>query len=155
MSSGCTIRGLARTLESVFHGTWNGGPLPSSFYLMLLSAIPTSAANLVSDLSEIPAGNGYSSGGNQVAVPGDFEAIVEDDVNDWAYVQLVDQTYTSTGGLIPSDGSSIFAAALTDDNATLASREVFGWLDLSGPIVISDLQDMTVLDPEIRLRTAV
>ena len=108
---------------------------PTQFYLVLTtsSVTPTVDTNLFSDLAnEIPAGNGYTSGG--LAVTRDatgWPTATEDDTNDWALFTLQDCVFTASGGSLPGSGTGARWGILTDDNATLNSREVIGAFDLA------------------------
>lgn len=152
-----TNKGLALLLEGMFHGTFNGGAFPTNFYILLA----TSAAaivpdtNTVADLTQIAVGNGYADGGLAKARGAvDFEAVVEDDTNDWAYVQTTDPVFPASGGPIPASGGGARYAALTDDNVTVASRLVMGGWDLVSDRTVSDGQTLTLQNPEFRLQQA-
>jgi hypothetical protein len=83
MANGWTNKGLYRVLEAVF----NGGTLPTSFYLALVTSAvaPDADTNTLSQLTEIAAGNGYTSGGIAFSKNAtDFPGLTEDDGNNRA-----------------------------------------------------------------------
>lgn len=127
---------------------------PTNFYVALLAATiaPTADTNTMSDVSEIPAGNGYTSGGYQLT-PGatDFDVLTEDDANDRGLIQVKDVVWTASGGPIPASGLGARYAVLTDDNATVASRQIFYYWDLSDNRIVSATQTLTLQNLEVRI----
>lgn len=137
-----TNRGSYRTLDWDFRGATP----PSSFYLALCTAdtTPTKGTNTLGEMTEIAAGNGYTSGGYVVNRNGtDFPTILQDDVNNKAEVTMRDFGFTASGGTMPSSGNGIRYVVLTDDNASVGSREIIGMWDLGSDFVISDGQTLT------------
>lgn len=152
-----TNKGLGLLLEGLFRGQFNGGAFPTNFYVLLATsaAAVTADTNTASELTQIATGNGYTDGGAAKARgTTDFEAVVEDDTNDWAYVQTTDVVFTASGGPIPASGNGARYAALTDDNVTVGSRLVLGGWDLTSDRTVSDGQTLTLQDPEFRLQQA-
>jgi hypothetical protein len=148
--AGWTNKGKARVLKGFFRNV----NVPTSFYLALCtSAItPVPDINTFSELTEIAAGNGYTAGGLQVLRNTvDWDQMIEDDINDIAYIQVKDIVWTASGGPIPASGSGARWAVLLDDNATLGSREVICWWDLVTDRQVSDGQTLTLQNIEIRL----
>ena len=151
---GISNRGKARILEMAFRGQFAGGAYPTNFYVPLFTSTttPTPDINVMTDMTQIAIGNGYADGGVAKARGTvDIKAVVEDDVNDIAYVQTTDVVYTAAGGPIPASGLGARYAGLTDDNATVGSREIFGWWDLVSDRTVSDGQTLTLQNPEFRL----
>lgn len=149
MSSGYTNKGKYRELESRYRDV----AVPTNYHAALVkTSAPGPDTNTLGDLTEIATGNGYTSGGKSLT-PGatDFDTLTEDDASDVAFVQLKDITWTASGGPLPSDGNGAEYMVLTDDNATVANREVFAYWDLGGARVVSDTQDLTIQDAELRL----
>ena len=103
-------------------------------------------------MTEIADTNGYTTGGYQLT-PGstDFDVLTEDDSNDRGLVQIKDVVWTASGGPIPASGAGARYAILTDDNATVANREVLAYFDLSSDRSVSDGQTLTVQNSELRL----
>ena len=145
-----TNKGKYRLLDWVFRGT----TMPTNFYVALVTSAtaPTADTNTLSELTEIAAGNGYTTGGYSLT-PGatDFDSITEDDTNDRGEVQIKDVVWTASGGSLPGSGSGARYAVLLDDNATVGSREVLAWWDLTSDRSVSDGQSLTLQDLEMRL----
>lgn len=148
--AGMTNRGKYKLLGYAFRGT----AVPTNYYFALVTSAvaPGPDTDTLSQLTEIAAGNGYTSGGQQLA-PGatDFDVYTEDDVNDRALVQLKDIVFTASGGPIPASGNGARYAVLTDDNVTVGSREVHDYWDLAADRTVSDTQQLVIQDAEIRL----
>jgi len=145
-----TNKGKMRGLEAYFR---NVGA-PTNFYVALVTSAtaPSATTNTLSDLTEIAAGNGYSSGGYQLTPNAtDFDVLNENDVNNRGEIQIKDVTWTATGGSIPASGSGARYAVLTDDHATVGSREVIDYWDLDSDRSVSDGQDLTLQNLEIRI----
>lgn len=126
-----TNRGKKAALAAFTRGTAISG---SSFRLVLCTAAntPTVDTNTMSELTEIAAGNGYTSGGFTIAQSAvGWPGLTEDDVNDKAVAEALSVTWTASGGSLPPSGTGARWAVLTDANGTLGSREVFAFFDLS------------------------
>lgn len=151
--AGLTNRGKLRLFDWVFRGT----SIPANFYVALVTgaAAPGPDTNLLSDLAEIANGNGYTTGGYQLARNStDFDTLTEDDAADKAILKVKDVTWTASGGNLPASGSGARYAVLLDNNATLGSREVLGWWDLAADRTVSDGQPLTLQDLELDLLEA-
>jgi len=127
--------------------------VPTNYYVALVTSAtaPTADTNTMTDLTQINTGNGYSDGGYQLT-PGatDFDTHTEDDTGDRGLVQIKDVTWTASGGSIPNGGSGARYAVLTDDNATVANREIYAYWDLTSDRSVSDGQDLTLQNLELR-----
>lgn len=148
--AGWTNKGKFRALDWIYRGT----ALPTNFYVALITSAvaPGADINTFSELTEIAAGNGYTTGGIQLARNStDFDVLTEDDVNDRALVQIKDLVWTASGGPLPASGSGARYAILTDDNVTQANREILGYWDLVSDRQVSDGQSLTLQDCELRL----
>lgn len=147
---GWTNRGLKRILDITFRQQ----NVPTNWYIMLFTVddVPDADTNTVSDLTEIAAGNGYTTGGYQLT-PGatDFDVLTEDDSNDLAFIQVKDVVFTASGGSIPDSGGGARYAALVDDNGTIADREVIFWWDLASDHTVGDGGTNTLRNLEARL----
>ena len=148
--AGWTNRGKYYVLGVAFRDV----TVETNYYLALCTDADTPDAdtNTLGELTEIAAGNGYTSGGAQLT-PGatDFDTYTEDDVNDRGLVQIKDVTWTASGGSIPDTGDGARYAVLTDDNGTVNSRVVYAYFDLSSARSVSDGQDLTLQDCELRI----
>ena len=150
MAVGITNKGKYSLLNWVFR---NATEVTNFYIALVTSAVaPTVDINTLGELTEIAAGNGYTTGGYQLT-PGatDFDVINEDDTNDLAKIQVKDVVWTASGGPIPASGNGARYAVLTDDNATVGSRLVLGWWDLTSDRSVSSGQTLTLQDIEMRL----
>ena len=149
--AGMTNRGKFWTLDWVFRGA----TLPTNMYVILATsaAAPDADTNTFTELTQIATGNGYTDGGYQLDLNGtDFDYLNEDDANDRADMQIKDLTWTASGGEIPSSGDGARYAVLTDDDGVVNDRVVIGWWDLTSDRSVSDGQDLTLQDLELRLQ---
>lgn len=145
-----TNKGKYRVLGAIFRAE----TLPTSFYVALVTSAnaPDADTNALSDLTEIAAGNGYTTGGYQLTKNDtDFDVWTEDDGNDRAFMQIKDIVWTASGGPIPASGGGARYAVLLDANATPADREVWAWWDLTSDRSVSSGQTLTLQDCELRL----
>ena len=148
--AGWTNRGKYRVLGGYFRAE----SVPTNLYIALVTSgtAPTLSHNTLGELVQINSGNGYSNGGYQLARNStDFDTLTEDDNNARSLVQLKDITWTASGGTIPASGSGARYAVLTDDNATVNSRDLFAFWDLSSDRQVSSGQDLTLQNCELRL----
>lgn len=150
--SGWTNVGKQRALDLL-----RGASLPTNYYIALLadSSVLGPDVAAMSDVVEITSGNGYSSGGQSIEPNGtDFDfldaALSGDEVN----LRIKDIVWTATGGPIPNGGNDARYAVLTDDNATVADREIWYYWDLQESYGVSNTQSLTLVDTEITLYTA-
>lgn len=145
MASGFTNKGMYRILGYVFRGD----TIPTNLYIALCTdaVTPDEDTNTFSQLTEVPAGNGYTAGGIQLT-PGatDFDTHTEDDTGNLGYVQLKDIVWTASGGNLPSSGNGARWAILTDDNGTQGSREILAWFDLGSNRIVSNGQQLSLID---------
>jgi hypothetical protein len=148
--AGWTNKGKYRALELVFRN----GTEPTAFYVALVTSAvaPTQDTNTLGQLTEIAAGNGYTSGGISVARDAtDFDVLTENDTDDRGLIQIKDLVWTASGGSLPGSGSGARYAVLTDDNGTVGSREVWHYWDLSSDRTVSSGQTLTLVDCEMRI----
>jgi len=150
MAVGWTNKGKFEALNWIFRAA----TIPTNFYVALVTpaAAPGPDTDTLGQLTQITTGNGYTDGGYQLT-PGatDFDVINEDDTNDLGKVQAKDVVWTASGGPIPASGNGARYAVLTDDNATVGSRKVIAYWDLSSDRSVSDGQTLTLQDCELRL----
>jgi hypothetical protein len=102
----------------------------------------------MSDLTEIATGEGYYDGGVAVGRDGPTTwTLTEDDAGDTAYIQTTaDVTFSNLdeGGTIPVSGGGATHAVLTDDDGTVANREVYAWGYFGGAKTSGTDQDFVV-----------
>lgn len=148
---GVTNRGKFLTLQLFARNTQ---PVTSVFFLALATnnTPPTVDSNTVADISEIAAGNGYTSGGLSISRNAtDWDVLTEDDTNDRALVQLKDFVWTASGGPIPASGNGARWALLLTDEVTVSARQVCVFWDLVSDRVVSSSQTLTLQNCEYRL----
>lgn len=147
---GWTNKGKFQALGRLYRGV----ALPTNYYVALITsaATPDADTNTVSQMTEIAAGNGYTSGGISLSKNAtDFDVITEDDTNDRGLIQIKDLVWTASGGNLPGSGSGARRAVFTDDNGTVGSREIYHFWDLVSDRTVSDGQSLTLQDCEIRI----
>lgn len=148
--SGWTNKGKSKCLVE---WTRNNGA-PTGFYVALVTSAtaPDADINTLGQLTEIASGNGYSTGGLAVARNAtDWDTETQDNAGDLGKALVKDLVWTASGGNLPSSGSGARYAVMTDDNATIASREVYHFWDLSSDRLVSVGQTITLQDLEVRL----
>jgi hypothetical protein len=127
---------------------------PANIYVALCTSTsaPSPDTDTLGQLSEIAAGNGYSSGGFQLTPNNtDFDASGEDDASDYGFIQIKDVSWTASGGSLPASGNGARYAVLTDNNATVGNRQVVAFWDLTSDRQVSDGQTITLQDLEQRI----
>lgn len=148
--AGWTNRGKYNELNILFRNAAE----PTNFYVALVTAttVPDASTNLMSDLTEITAGNGYVAGGislNRDAV--DFDVLVEDDSTNIAYIQILNISWTAAGGPIPSAGAGASYAVLTDDAGVVANREIYAFWSLGTARTLAVGETMTLADLQLEI----
>jgi hypothetical protein len=139
---------------SILEAYFRNAGSPTTFYMALVTSAttPTADINMFSELTQITAGNGYTTGGYQLSKNAtDFDVLTEDDTNDRGYIQVKDIVWTASGGGIPSAGNGARWAVLLDDTVTVASREVYAYFDLSSDRQVSEGQTLSLANTELRL----
>ena len=153
--AGWTNRGKKLALEIMCRGEFDGAAIPTHWYVALVTDTPTDDTNLMSDLTEITAGNGYTSGGGtegQLTIgTTDWDAPTENDTTNIGSIKAVDVVWTASGGPIPASGGDALYAVLTDDDGTVANRNVMAYWSLGGGRSVSDGQTLTLQDCELQL----
>ena len=149
--AGWTNRGPNNVLDVVFRGAAIPGDAFAVF-LATSATAPTADHNLKTDLTEIAAGQGYSAGGLNVARDStDWDVLTEDDSGDLAKIQIKDLVWTASGGNLPASGNGARYAGLTDQHATVGSRMLLAYWDLTADRTVSDTQTLTLQDCELRI----
>lgn len=148
--AGWTNKGKYKSL-----GVWlRNETAPTDFKMALATSAtaPTQDTNTLSQLTEIAAGNGYTSGGANIERSSTgFDVWTEDDTNDRGLVQIKDIVFTASGGPIPASGNGARYAVVTDDNVTVGSREIYFYFDLVSDRTVSDGQTLTIQNAEARI----
>ena len=148
--SGITNRGKLLLLQYAFRTSGR----PANYYVALCTSAqtPTADTNLLSDLTQIAVGDGYSNGGYQLT-PGDtdFDENTENDASDLANIQIKDVVWNASGGSIPASGNGARWAVLTTNEGTVANRQIIAYWDLVSDRMVSDSQSLTLQNCELQL----
>lgn len=148
--AGLTNRGKKRMLEICFRAE----NIPGGFYVALIKSTtpPNADINTLGQLAQIATGNGYSDGGYLLSSgSAGFDYLSQVDALDVAVLQLSDVSWTASGGNIPSSGSGARYACLTDNNATVANREVFCYWDLLADRSVSSGYTLVIQNLQVKL----
>lgn len=154
--AGWTNKGKFRMMEAYLAN----GTEPTVFYLALVTSAtaPTADTNTFGQLTEIAAGNGYTTGGISLTRNATYFPVSEDDTNDRGNCIItnngVDPAWTASGGSIPASGGGARYAVMTDDNVTVANREVIAYWDLVSDRTVTTGQTLTLDDPTLRANEA-
>ena len=136
----------------IFRQVYQRTTLPANYYIALVTSgdVPDADTNVLGDLTEIPAGNGYTAGGYALT-PGDtdFDFVEEDDAADLGRIQIKDVEWLADGGPIPATGTAAYAV-MTDDNVTPASRKVAHYWSLGVERSVQDGSPFRLINLEIR-----
>ena len=101
--------------------------------VILSNTAPSATDNIKSDISEIPAGNGYTTGGNTAAVvssaqtSGVYKLVLSDPA-----------TWTASGGAM---GTFRYAVLY---NASAGNNELIGFWDYGSAVTLADGDSFTV-----------
>lgn len=149
--AGWTNKGKYMVLGAAFRNeTIPGGAF--AVFLALAADAPTVDDAVKTDVSEIAVNNGYSAGGLNVERSSvGWDVWTQVDASDYALIQIKDLVWTASGGNIPASGNGARYACLTDQNATVGSRAIWGWWDLTSDRTISDTQTLTLQNCELRI----
>jgi hypothetical protein len=142
-----TNQGLANLLDAVFRGA----TLPTNFYVALVTSdvAPSEDTKTLGELTEVGTGTGYDSGGYQLDRNStDWDFLEEDDAGNRGRVQAKDVQWTASGGSI----TGARYAVLTDDDGTVANREVWAFWDLSSDRTVEDGRKLLLQNLELILR---
>lgn len=145
MASGTTDRGKKLLLDYAFEAVAQ----PATYYLALCTSAvtPTKATNVFSEMTEIAAGNGYTTGGASLTAATDFTVTEVDGATVGSKVVLADKTWTAAGGNLPASGSGARWAVLLD--GALSTSQVIAYFDLVSDRTVSDTQTLTIQAAEI------
>jgi hypothetical protein len=147
--AGWTNQGKLKALDWIFRGA----TLPTNFYVALVTSTAslTADTSVLSEVSEIASGNGYDPGGISLNLNStDFDVLSSDNTNDRALVQIKDISWVASG-TFPATGAGAKHAILTDDDATVSSREALYYWSLSSARTVTDGRSLTLRNLEIRI----
>jgi hypothetical protein len=147
--AGFTNRGKKLIMDAFFRA----GTQAASFYAALVTSAvaPNPDTNVFSELTEIAAGNGYTTGGINITRDATgFPTLTEDDANDRGDLFIKNIVWTASGGSLPGSGNGARWLVILDDNATVANRQVIAYFDLVSDRIVSVGQTLTVQTPNLR-----
>lgn len=129
--------------------------LPTSFYAALTTGAPTQDTNTLSQLTEIPALNGYTAGGRAVARNStNFPAATQNNTNDRAEMTSADIAWTASGGDFPSTGTAAHLNLVTDE-ATPGNRNIIFYTPVTPAGSVGNGSTLTIANAfKMRLNTA-
>lgn len=141
-----TNRGKLRILQYALQARTQ----PADWKAILVTDTPTEATNVLSDLTEVANGNGYTTGGIAIAnTTSGWDVSSEDDTDNYAEIQMIDAVWTASGGDIPASGDNPRYIVVCNDEAdpeVIAYHEVF-----ATPQKILSGLSLTVADFFIRM----
>ena len=146
MAVSWTSRGINRFTD------WldGGGGVPTELRLRLTTDVPTWATKVLSELSEIPTGNGYSPlNVDPGATNWSGETENDDEGSRFLERRLRESGWDAAGGDIPSSGDGFEAVVLTDNQSDPA---VIVYIDLGRKRSVLSGTSLTI--PSLALRFA-
>jgi hypothetical protein len=128
-----TNRGVKRILDIAFRAQ----NIPTHWYAVLCTdaAAPARTTNTMAQLTRNTT---------------DWVDLNEDDSTHFASTVAKDVVWTASGGTLPSSGTARYLV-ITDDHATLNSREIIAYFDLGGNTSVSSGQPLTAVDLTLKL----
>ena len=140
-----TSRGISR-----FTAWLDGGEVPTGLALHLTTDVPTWSTKKLSELDEIPTGNGYDA---LEVDPGQtfWSSETESDAEDERYLErrLAEVAWDAAGGDIPDSGDGFQAVVMVDD---VADPNVLCYIDLGRSRSVLNGTSLTI--PGLALRFA-
>lgn len=151
MASGFTNRGKFLLLDLYFRA--QNAPASFEVHLVTSATAPTADTNVLSDLTEIANGNGYTAttGFALARDTTDWDTLTEDDTGDLGKVLAKDVAWTASGGPLPASGGAARYAVLTTPDSGAANKKVIAYWDLGADRSVSVGQPLTLQDCELRL----
>jgi hypothetical protein len=143
--SGWTNKGKLRVAEKFFRDGVTMYAALVTDAVDLSDPLVAADINTFSQLTEIPAGNGYTAGGVLLTRDAtDFPTLSEDDTGNIGKIAVKDLIWTADGGPLPLSGTGARYLVFCDNNATPASREVLFIHDLAMNRIVSDGQPLQI-----------
>ena len=102
--------------------------------VMLTNSAPVNTNSVRADLTEISAGNGYTSGGTQATISSSAQS-----TGTYKLV-LADVVFTASGGSI----GPFRYAVLYNDTPTSPADPLIGWWDYGSSVTLADTETFTV-----------
>jgi len=138
-----------RGKKLIFDYAFRKATLPGNYKFLLVSDTPTQTTNVLSDLTEVANGNGYTSGGQSVSLNStDFDTLTENDTDHYGEVQLKNFVWTASGGSIPASGNPpLFVCLGTNDG----DPQIIAYESLGGAKTILNGTALTIADFFMRM----
>ena len=145
MAVSWTSRGIRE-----FTAWLDGGSVPSALRLRLTRDVPTWATKSMSELTEIPNGNGYSALNVNPSLT-NWPTESENDDEGARFLERASRqrSWNASGGDIPSSGDGFMAVVLTD---TGGNPNVIAYIDLGRKRTVLSGTSLTI--PSLALRFA-
>lgn len=102
--------------------------------VLLTNTTPVATNEVRADLTEIPAGNGYTAGGLQAVQAGSAQS------SGTYKLTLADVVFTAVGGSI----GPFRYAVLYNDAPTSPADPLIGWYDYGSSITLADTETLTI-----------
>ena len=126
-----TFNKFNQFVEDLAKGKHNLGA--DTFKVCLTNTAPTAANSILSDITQISAGSGYTSGGTATTIT---SAVQTSGVLKAIYTDVV---FTSSGTIGP-----FRYAVLYNDTQTSPAKPLVGWFDYGSSISLANLETFTV-----------
>lgn len=114
-----------------------------SLKIMLTNTAPSATNNLLADLVEITAANGYVAGGNVITITSSGQT------SGTYKLVLADTTFTAAGGSIgPFRYAVLYNNTPTANSQGTTGKPLIGWWDYGSSITLANTETFTVdFDP--------
>lgn len=146
MANTWTDYGVERMLKISLH-TAESKPTAAKVILLNTMTGADADATTASGVTEIAAGNGYSTGGLSVALNSTDLAHSDDAANNRQDITMIDKAWTASGGSI----SAVGAALIVTEGG---SDFVWAVLDFGGTVTVTDGGTLTLTGCEFRVAVA-
>lgn len=153
MADGMTLQGMYDMQDIVLRGALP----PASLYIALVTDVsagentPNKDTETMADLTEIAAGNGYTSGGYQLDRNStDWDTLTKGTSD--VIANMKDVSWAASGGAIPPSGNGATYAVLTTDEATVSARKVWAYWQLSEERTATDGQILKLRNARTKLQ---
>lgn len=127
-----TFNKFDQTVEDVYHGVHDFST--HTFKVVLTNTEPDAADEVLTDITEVANGNGYTSGGVAAVVSS------EGQVSGTYKVVMDDAVVTASGGSV----GPFRYAVLYNDTPTSPADPLVGWWDRGSSITLADGENVTI-----------
>ena len=106
-----------------------------SFYWALTNTAPVATNTVLANITQIAAGNGYTTGGAEAAT------FTVSETGGTTTLDCADTVFTASGGSIATFRYAVLY------NFTSASKNLVGWIDHGSAVTVTDTNTYTVSTP--------